>query len=184
MIKNIIEYNKTFAADGRGSQYATSKYPDRNLAIVTCMDTRLIEMLPAALGIKNGDAKIIKDAGGMIVHPFGSVVRSLLIAIYELGVTDIMVIGHTDCGVQHMDVAEIEAKMKEEGIDEEVFHQMRYYGIDFDQWMGGFDCVETAVRESVELLEHHPLIPEKVSVYGFIIDTESGLLKQVAGDEV
>lgn len=57
MIKNIIEYNKTFAADGRGSQYATSKYPDRNLAIVTCMDTRLIEMLPAALGIKNGDAK-------------------------------------------------------------------------------------------------------------------------------
>lgn len=120
----------------------------------------------------------------MIVHPFGSVVRSLLIAIYELGVTDIMVIGHTDCGVQHMDVAEIEAKMKEEGIDEEVFHQMRYYGIDFDQWMGGFDCVETAVRESVELLEHHPLIPEKVSVYGFIIDTETGLLKQVAGDEV
>ena len=183
-MKQIIEYNKKFAEEGRGSHYTTSKYPDRNLAIVTCMDTRLTEMLPAALGIKNGDAKIIKDAGGMIVHPFGSVVRSLLIAIYELGVEHIMVIGHTDCGVQHMDVEEITEKMREEGIEEEVFHQMRYYGIDFDQWMGGFDCVETAVRESVELLEHHPLIPKKISIYGFIIDTETGLLKQVAGKEV
>lgn len=76
MLKKIIEYNKTFAEKGRGAYYATSKYPNRNLAIVTCMDTRLTEMLPAALGIKNGDAKIIKDAGGMIVHPFGAVVRS------------------------------------------------------------------------------------------------------------
>lgn len=184
MMKQIIEHNKSFAEEGRGSHYTTSKYPDRNLAIVTCMDTRLTEMLPAALGIKNGDAKIIKDAGGMIVHPFGSVVRSLLIAIYELGVEHIMIIGHTDCGVQHMDVEEITEKMREEGIEEEVFHQMRYYGIDFDQWMGGFDCVETAVRESVELLEHHPLIPKKISIYGFIIDTETGLLRQVAGKAV
>ncbi len=184
MIKEIIEYNKNFAHEGMGAEFATSKYPDKKLAIVTCMDTRLIEMLPAALGIKNGDAKIIKDAGGMIVHPFGAVVRSLLIAIFELGVTDIMVIGHTDCGVQHMEVNEFTAKMIEEGIDEEVFRQMNYYGIDFDKWMGGFDCVETAVKESVELLEHHPLIPEKVSIYGFIIDTETGLLKQVAGDEI
>ena len=98
-MKDIIAYNRAFAAEGRGSEYATSKYPDKKLAIVTCMDTRLTEMLPVALGIKNGDAKIIKDAGGMIVHPFGSVVRSLLIAIYELGVEHIMVIGHTDCGV-------------------------------------------------------------------------------------
>ena len=184
MLKSIIEHNKSFAEKGKGAHYQTSKYPDRHLAIVTCMDTRLIEMLPAALGIKNGDAKIIKDAGGMIVHPFGSVVRSLLIAIYELGVTDIMVVGHTDCGVQHMDVEEITNKMKEEGIDEAVFHNMRYYGIDFDQWMGGFDCVETAVKESVELLEHHPLIPNKVSIYGFIIDTETGLLRQVAGKTI
>lgn len=184
MLKNIIEHNKNFAEKGRGVYYATSKYPNRNLAIVTCMDTRLTEMLPAALGIKNGDAKIIKDAGGMIVHPFGAVVRSLLIAIYELGVTDIMIIGHTDCGVQHMDVDEITGKMLEEGIDEEVFHNMKYYGIDFDKWMGGFDCVETSVKESVELLQHHPLIPDKVSIYGFIIDTETGLLQQVAGKEI
>ncbi|WP_232780409.1 carbonic anhydrase [Candidatus Stoquefichus sp. SB1] len=52
-------------------------------------------MLPETLGIKN--------AGGVISHPFGSAVRSLLIAIYELGVEEIFVVGHTDCGVQHID---------------------------------------------------------------------------------
>lgn len=179
MIDQILEYNKQFVKEGRAKTYETSKYPDRKLAIVTCMDTRLIEMLPAALGIKNGDAKIIKDAGGMIVHPFGSVVRSILIAIYELGVEDVMVIGHTDCGVQHMDVAEIEEKMMEAGISEETFHNMRYYGVDFEKWMGGFDCVETAVRESVELLEHHPLIPSHVKIHGFVIDTTTGELMAV-----
>lgn len=64
---------------------------------MTCMDTRLVELLPAALGLKNGDVKIIKNAGAVISNPFGSAVRSLLIAIFELGVKEIMVIGHTDC---------------------------------------------------------------------------------------
>ena len=81
----------------------SSKYPDKKIAIVTCMDTRLTELLPAALGIKNGDVKIIKNAGGVISHPFGSVVRSLLVAIYDLGVKEIMIVGHSDCGAKHMD---------------------------------------------------------------------------------
>ena len=87
MIDEILAYNRAFVTNKGYKPYTTSKYPDRKLAIVTCMDTRLIELLPAALGIKNGDAKIIKNAGGVIVHPFGSAVRSLLIAIYAVSYT-------------------------------------------------------------------------------------------------
>ena len=100
MINEIMEYNKKFVENKAYEPYLTSKYPDKKLAILTCMDTRLIELLPAALGLKNGDAKIIKNAGGVITHPYGSVVHSLLVAIIELGVEEVMVIGHTDCGVQ------------------------------------------------------------------------------------
>ena len=103
MIDQILEYNKQFVEKKTYEKYVTSKYPDKKLAILSCMDTRLLELLPAALGIKNGDAKIIKNAGGVISHPYGSVVRSLLVAILELGVTEVMVIGHTDCGCQGMD---------------------------------------------------------------------------------
>ena len=54
------------------------------------MDTRLTELLPAALGLKNGDAKIIKNAGGLVISAFDSAMRSLIVAIYELGVEEIM----------------------------------------------------------------------------------------------
>ena len=107
MIDEIMEYNRKFVENKGYEPYLTSKYPDKKLAILTCMDTRLLELLPAALGIKNGDAKIIKNAGGVIVHPYGSVVRSLLVGILELGVEEVMVIGHTDCGVQGMDGSEM-----------------------------------------------------------------------------
>lgn len=90
MIKEMLEFNKKFVEDKKYEQYKTSKYPDKKIAILSCMDTRLTELLPAALGIKNGDVKIIKNAGGVVTHPFGSVVRSLLVAIFELGVEEIM----------------------------------------------------------------------------------------------
>ena len=61
MIDQIIEYNKTFVAEKGYEKYVTDKYPDKKLAVLSCMDTRLTELLPAALGLKNGDAKIIKN---------------------------------------------------------------------------------------------------------------------------
>ena len=57
MIDTILEYNREFVANREFEKFATSKYPDKRIAIVTCMDTRLVELLPAALGIKNGDVK-------------------------------------------------------------------------------------------------------------------------------
>lgn len=143
------------------------------------MDTRLTELLPAALGIKNGDVKIIKNAGGMINQPFGSAIRSLLIAIFELGVTEIMVIGHTDCGVQHINSEKMIQMMKDRGISEDHIHMMRYCGIDFEKWLAGFDSVETSVKESVDIIKNHPLIPTDVKIHGFIMDSVTGALTQL-----
>lgn len=69
MIDEMLRYNKKFVEEGQYKRFQTSKYSDKKLAILTCMDTRLVELLPAALGIKNGDVKIIKNAGGMIIDP-------------------------------------------------------------------------------------------------------------------
>ena len=70
MIELILVYNKKFVENKGYEPYLTSKYPNKKLAVLTCMDTRLTELLPAALGLKNGDAKIIKNAGGVITHPY------------------------------------------------------------------------------------------------------------------
>ena len=174
MIEEMLKFNKAFVESKAYEKYATSKYPDKKLAIVTCMDTRLVELLPAALGIKNGDVKMIKVASDTITNPFDSAMRSLLIAIYELGVNEVMIIGHTGCGVQGMNAEEMLHLMKERGIDEEHISLMRHCGIDLDAWLHGFDDTEAAVLETVDLVRNHPLMPKDVVVKGYIIETHSG----------
>lgn len=179
MIQEILEYNKKFVAEKRYEQYTTSKYPNKKIAILTCMDTRLVELLPAALGLKNGDVKIIKNAGGVVTNPFGSVIRSLLVAIIELGVEEVMVIGHTDCGVQHIDSTMMIHHMLERGVPQDHIDLMKYCGIDFESWLAGFDTVEESVQETVDTIRNHPLIPDDIRIGGYIINTETGELTAI-----
>ena len=178
-IDEILEYNRSFV-EGKGyERYITTKYPDKKLAIVTCMDTRLTELLMAAMGLRNGDAKIIKNAGGTVLEPFSTEVRSLLVGIYELGVEDIMVVGHTDCGAQHINGPDMVEAMRSRGISQEAIDTCRYFDVDFDSWLCGSDSVEEAVRSSVDLLRKHPLFPKDVRIRGFVIDSVTGALREV-----
>ena len=176
MIDTILEYNREFVANREFEKFATSKYPDKRIAIVTCMDTRLVELLPAALGIKNGDVKMIKNAGGTITNPFDSTVRSLLVAVYELGVNEIMIIGHTNCGVQGMDANEMLSLMRERGISEEHIRLMEHCGINLKEWLHGFEETDAAVEETVDLIKNHPLMPDDITVRGYIMDSVTGEL--------
>lgn len=179
MIQQMIEFNKEFVKNKEYEKFSTSKYPDKKIAIVTCMDTRLVELLPAALGIKNGDVKIIKNAGATITNPFDSTVRSILVAVYELGVEEVMIIGHTGCGVQGMDSREMLHLMRERGIDEEHISLMKHCGIDLDSWLHGFDDTEAAILETVDLVKNHPLMPQDVVVKGYIMNSETGELSMI-----
>ena len=179
MIDEILAYNKKFVEEKQYEKYTASKYPNKKIAILTCMDTRLVELLPAALGLKNGDVKIIKNAGGVVTSPFGSVIRSLLVAIIELGVEEIMVIGHTDCGVQHIDSDMMIHHMKERGISQESIDLMKYCGINFEEWLAGFDTLEQSVKDTVDTIRNHPLIPTDIRIGGYVINTVTGELAVV-----
>ena len=179
MIDELLVFNKEFVKNKGYEKFITNKYPDKKIAIVSCMDTRMTELLPAALGIKNGHVKIIKNAGAIISHPFGSVIRSLLVAIYELGVTEIMIIGHSDCGAQHMDSDDMIEAMKKRGIPADHIDMMKYCGVDFKSWLRGFDTTESSVKDTVNQVRTHPLIPSDVSVRGFVINSVTGELTAV-----
>ncbi|MDE5645384.1 MAG: carbonic anhydrase [Muribaculaceae bacterium] len=179
MIDEILNHNGDFVKSGAYERFVTSKYPDKKIAIVTCMDTRLVELLPAALGIRNGDVKVIKNAGGTITNPFDSTMRSLLVAVYELGVNEIMVIGHTGCGVQGMDASEMLDKMRERGVSEEHISLMKHCGIDLAGWLHGFEDTDAAIRETVDLIRNHPLMAADVRVAGYIMDSVTGGLSVI-----
>lgn len=178
IIQEIMEHNKSFVENEEYKSFETSKYPKKKLAVLSCMDTRLTLLLPAALGVRNGDIKIIKNAGATISHPYGSVMKSLMVCVYELGIEDILVIGHYDCGMLNLRSDEITKKIIMAGIDEETITKVKAE-IDFDKWLSGFEDVEQSVRDTVKIIRNHPLIPERINVYGLVIDPNTGKLNQL-----
>ncbi|MEG2329888.1 beta-class carbonic anhydrase [Anaerorhabdus sp.] len=179
-IEELVEFNKRFVENKEYEKYKTTKYPSKKIAILSCMDTRLTELLPAALNIQNGDVKMIKNAGALISSPLGSVMRSLIIAIYELGVEEIMVINHYDCGMQNIHSSSIIEKMLERGIQEKDIELMNYLGMDIKKWLNGFDNPCISVKETVQNIKLHPLIPKDIKVSGFLIDPDTGRLDFIA----
>lgn len=179
MLKDILNFNKEFVANKEYIKYKATKYPSKELAILTCMDTRLVELLPAATGIKNGDIKLLKNAGGIISHPFGSMMRSLMVAIYQLEVKGIWIVGHDDCGMEHLDTDIVIGKMKERGVSEDTFRQLEACHIDYKNWLTGFDCVEEGVKKTMEVVVNHPLIPNDIVVEGLLINSVTGELKHI-----
>ncbi|MFT8316284.1 MAG: carbonic anhydrase [Clostridium sp.] len=178
-LQEILDYNRAFVENKEYVKYRTSKEPNKKLVILSCMDTRLTELLPKALNIKNGDAKIIKNAGASIMHPFGSIIRSIVVAVYEFKADEVFVIGHYGCGMSNLNGDEVLEKAIERGISEEVITTLCNAGIDIKKWLHGFDSVEESIKESVELIKNHPLIPKDIKIHGLIIDPETGKLEVI-----
>jgi carbonic anhydrase len=177
MIDEILAYNACFVAEKGYEPYVTDKYPAKGVAVLTCMDTRLTELLPQALGLRNGDAKIIKNAGGLVLSDTDSAIRSLLVGIYELGVREVMVVHHSTCGACHMSYEEFKPHMLERGIPEAVLADWEARGV--ADWLEGFHDTEASVRRTVAAVVNHPLVPSDVVVRGFVIDSVTGELREV-----
>ena len=178
-LKQILEHNAAFVAAGEYVQFATDKFPERQLAILSCMDARLSELLPRALGLKNGDAKLIKNAGALVNHPWGSVMRSLLVAVFELKVNEIMVVAHYDCGMRGLNPGKFLDRVHESGIPDDRIETLRSAGVDLDGWLTGFDNVEDSVIHTVGQIRRHPLMPDSVRVHGLVIHPTTGKMTVV-----
>jgi carbonic anhydrase len=137
--------------------------PGRKFAVVACMDARLD---PAkALGLHEGDAHVIRNAGGRAAEAL----RSLAISQQLLGTNAVVIVHHTDCGMLTFDNPTMHGICQERlGVDAS--------DIDFLP----FADLEQSVRDDVEVVRSSPLIPDDVDVYGFVYDVRTGRLQEVA----
>ncbi|MEK4627142.1 MAG: carbonic anhydrase [Solibacillus sp.] len=175
-LEGILEYNEKFVAEKQYEEYSTTKYPNKKIVVLSCMDTRLVELLPKAMNLRNGDVKIVKSAGAIVNHPFGGIMRSLLVAVYELQADEVYVIGHYDCGMSAVDPNLMIEHMLERGIKQETIDIINYSGMNLKEWLRGFGDVKTSVQKSVDLVKGHPLMPSGVPVHGLVIDPSTGKL--------
>jgi len=179
IVSEIFEHNRTFIASREYEALRTDQFPNKKLVVLTCMDTRLVELLPRAMGFRNGDVKLVKNAGAIVSHPFGSVMRSIILAIYELHADEVVVVGHTGCGMTGLSCERVLEKVRARGISQEVLATLGHSGIDLAQWLKGFEHVEDGVFQSVGVIRNHPLLPRDVPVHGMLMDSDSGALKLI-----
>lgn len=137
--------------------------PERKLAVLTCMDTRLSIR---TMGLKTGDAHIIRNAGGIVTD---DALRSLIISHYLLGTEAIMVINHTDCGLMQATEQELRTRIQNQSGTAAVAPASFY----------AFQDVDVNVRHQLQKLNSHPWIPKEMTVRGFVYDVKTGLLREV-----
>lgn len=172
-LEEALKNNEKFVRENEAIKF--SHYPKKKLAIFTCMDTRLTNFLEPALGIGRGDAKIIRNAGNTIVDE--DAIRSIAAAIFSLKAEEVMVIGHTECGMANSDIEALKKSMLDKGISIEEIEK-----VDLEKWIGCFGDEEENVIDSVEKIKNHPLIPDSIPVHGLILDIVSGKLKVLVND--
>ena len=119
------------------------------------------------MGITRGDAKIIKNAGNNVLDR--DIIRSVAAAIFALGAEEVMIVGHSDCGMANTDMEELKSLMIEKGIAPEEISK-----IDLIDWIGAIEDEESNVIKGVEKIKNSPLIPDDIPVHGLIIDPISG----------
>jgi len=153
------------------------KSPKKQIAIFTCMDTRLVDFLEPAMGLSRGEAKVIKNAGNTIVDPMsGAVIRSLVAGIFMLGVDEVFVIGHRDCGMAEIDSESVKRDMVSRGITPDVID---IHVPDLKQWLGIFSHPIENIERVVKIIRHNPLIPKDVPIHGLLFCPNDGHLEIV-----
>jgi carbonic anhydrase len=163
--------------------------PRKQLAVVTCMDCRLVHMFEQALGLERGDVLELRTAGATISEPeraggANDLIRSLAGGIYLLGVREVMVVGHTQCGLAHADVTALIASMQALGVDPQDLIEQEKLGDKEGllRWLGAFNDVHVNVREVTRVIRSSPYLP-RVPVHGLVIDINTGKLAMVDRDE-
>lgn len=179
VLDEILAHNKRFVENREYESFQTDKFPQKKMVIISCMDTRLVELLPKAMNFRNGDVKIIKTAGAVVSHPFGSVMRSIMIAIYSLGAEEVYVVGHHDCGMASVSVDDVVKAMKNRNVSPDTMTILENAGIDLQVWLRGFKDVSESVENSVHVIRNHPLIPEDIKIHGLVIHPTTGMLDVV-----
>jgi len=168
----LVEGNAEFARrEWDAAAASLEARPSRKLAILACIDSRF--SIHAALGLKPGEAKVIRTAGPRLDRGAS---RSLVVCTHALGVERVAVIGHTTCGMRALahDVPGFARKIQEAtGHDPFEVTQKP-----FDEWLGAIDDIDANVRTTMQAIRDHPLIG-KVELAGFVFKHDTGTLRRV-----
>jgi carbonic anhydrase len=160
-LDELTTNNEVYASSFLDAELSVA--PRRNLAIVSCMDSRMDVF--QVLGLRNGEAHIIRNAGGVITD---DVIRSLCLSQRALGTQEIILLHHTDCGLLNLSEDSFKAELEAE--------------LGVKPWwaLESFTDPEADVRQSIQRLKNTPFVKNKDHIHGFVYEVETGHLRPVS----
>ena len=180
VLPEVLAANQRYAADF-GDKAKLAMPPARHFAILTCMDARLD---PAKFaGLAEGDAHVIRNAGG---RASDDAIRSLVISYKLLGTREWFVIHHTNCGMEFF-TNDVMRGLLTNSLETAALTDKGFQDVgkgpgsragEFIEWLTIRDQ-EQSVRDDVERIREHPLVPKKIAIYGYVYDVKSGRLLEV-----
>ena len=174
LLNQIIAANKSYLS-GTPSFLDPAGEP---FVVITCIDSRLTGFIEPALGLPRRRAIVIRTAGNQVSEKNSDLLRSLAVALYVKNAREIVIVGHTDCGLSSFSVSEVTENFRKAGIPRTAFgHE------DLRSWFGAFADIRANVVRSIEYLRKSALAPPSVKAHGLILDTESGTLQVVVDGE-
>jgi len=170
-LDGILEHNRSFVR-GREPRPLPAAEALR-IAVIACYDPRLCEMIPSALGIEPGRAIVLRTAGAW-VRPEGDPIRSLALAVFLFGVTEVIVVGHTSCRMASFASASFIESFRGRGVPREAFGPG-----DLREWAGAISNPRRGVQSSVDAIASAPFLPRDLIVAGLVLDDATGSLEVV-----
>jgi carbonic anhydrase len=180
VLQEVLAANEKYAGEF-GDKNKLAMPPGRHFAILTCMDARLD---PAKFaGLAEGDAHVIRNAGG---RASDDAIRSLVISHKLLGTREWFVIHHTNCGMEFF-TNDIIRKLLASSLEPAVLTESGFKDVgkglgsragEYIEWLTITDP-EQSVRDDVERIRQHPLVPEIITIHGYIYDVGTGKLREV-----
>jgi carbonic anhydrase len=161
VIDDVLQANQEYARTHELRQLTPR--PERKLAVLTCMDTRLSIR---TLGLRTGDAHIIRNAGGIVTD---DTLRSLLVSHHLLGTEEFMIVNHTDCGLMQTSEEELRTRIQNRAGTAAIAPAFFF----------AFRNIDENVRHQLQKLRTHPWIPETIVTRGFVYDVTTGLLREI-----
>ncbi|WP_432402280.1 beta-class carbonic anhydrase [Wukongibacter sp. M2B1] len=184
MLKKILEHNNRFLSERKKLGFcdkSISANAKQEVMIFTCMDTRLVELVEKSMGFERGDIKVLKNAGNCIRENCDEIIRCISLGAIMMGLKEVFVVGHKDCGMKKLTVEDIRAKMINRGITEEAINSID----NLAEWSGILKDETENVIKTVSKIRESQFVPKDVKVHGLTIDPYSGELEVIInGDEI
>ena len=174
LLDALVEWNhQAVTAEGAHPLDLETFAESLPLIALTCIDPRLNAFFPKALGLRDEQFIWLRNAGNVITGPASSTMRSLALACAVKGGREIAIIGHTDCGVRKIGMAELTDRFRALGIPREKLPD------DLVGYFGMFASERQNVITAVEFTRQSPLIGPRVPVHGLLFDVSNGRIEWV-----